>query len=305
MRVLEACGFLINAEKSIGEGARTIEYLGLLINSEELSLSLLPKKINEIVLLCERALKAESVSLRDIAGFLGNFAWTVQAIPFAQAQFRVIQWLYMEHANRLGKDLESKIILSVEARQDLSWWIENLARVNGKAISATTPDLVIYSDASLTGWGAALNGATAMGSWSSEDKVRQINELELLTALWALKSFTARASNIAIQLMLDNRTAVTYVNKSEGTHSENLCAIAAQIARWCEDRLLMVSAVYLLLMFLQTDCHGCVPILAIGCWIQPYSGNYRPYGMHKWVCSRRNGIDSWISLPAGRINRRR
>jgi hypothetical protein len=117
--------------------------------------------------------------------------------------------------------------------------------VNGKAISASIPDLIIYSDASLSGWGAALNGASASGLWTSEDKSRHINELELLAALWALKSFTAGASNIAIQLMLDNRTAVAYVNKSGGTRSRNLCSIAARIAEWCEDRLLTVSAVYL------------------------------------------------------------
>jgi hypothetical protein len=79
VRILEACGFLINTEKSIGEGAKYIEYLGLLINSEKLSLSLLPKKKGEIVLLCEKALNAESISLRDIAKILGNFAWAEQA----------------------------------------------------------------------------------------------------------------------------------------------------------------------------------------------------------------------------------
>ncbi|KAI9559512.1 hypothetical protein GHT06_013506 [Daphnia sinensis] len=63
--------------------------------------------------------------------------------------------------------------------------------------------------------------------WTTEDKDRHINELELSAALWALKSFTARASNIAIQFMLDNRTAVAY------------------IARWCEDCLLTLSAVYI------------------------------------------------------------
>jgi hypothetical protein len=182
--------------------------------------------------------------------------------PFAQAHFRVIQQLYIEHANRLGENLQSKIILSVGARQDLSWWKHNLAMVIGKAISASIPDLIIYSDASLSGWVAALNGASASGPWTSEDKNRHINELELLAALWALKSFTAGASNIAVQLMLDNRRAVAYVNKSGWTSSKNVCSIAARIAIWCEDRLLTVSAVYLpgALIFLQTGCHGCAPM---------------------------------------------
>jgi hypothetical protein len=164
----------------------------------------------------------------------------------------------------------------------------------------------MYFDASLSGWGgAALNGASANGPWTSEDD-RHKNELELLAALWALKSLTAGASNIAIQLMLDNRTAVAYVYKSGGTHSKNFCAIMARIARWCEDHLLTMSAVYL---------PGALNILAdrlsrmrpnVSDWIQLIqlsSVNYRPFWTYKRTCFLRNGIESWISLPAGSTNR--
>jgi hypothetical protein len=157
----------------------------------------------------------------------------------------------------------------------------------------------MYFDASLSGWGgAALNGASANGPWTSEDD-RHKNELELLAALWALKSLTAGASNIAIQLMLDNRTAVAYVYKSGGTHSKNLCTIVARIARWCEDHLLTVSAVYL---------PGALNILAdrlsrmrpnVSDWIQLIqlsSVNYRPFRTYKRTCFLRNGINSWITL---------
>ncbi len=48
VRVLEACGFLVNFDKSIGKGTKIIEYLGLMVNSENLSLSLLSKKVEEV-----------------------------------------------------------------------------------------------------------------------------------------------------------------------------------------------------------------------------------------------------------------
>ena len=245
VRVLEACGFLVNFDKSIGKGTKIIEYLGLMVNSENLSLSLLSKKVEEIKKLCTEALRAHSVALRDIARILGNFAWAIQAIPFAQAHLRAIQHLYIEHANRRNEDLRSQIVLDEASRQDLEWWKDNLEMGSGKSIAVGNPDLTIYSDASLTGWGAALNGALARGPWKEEDRHRHINELELLAALFALQSFTARASNVTIQLMLDNRTAVAYVNKSGGTRSEKLRIIASEIVHWCEDRGITLSAVYL------------------------------------------------------------
>jgi hypothetical protein len=49
--------------------------------------------------------------------------------------------------------LNSAVILDVKSRQDLSWWIANVKECNGRPISATDPDLTIFSDVSLLGWG--------------------------------------------------------------------------------------------------------------------------------------------------------
>ncbi len=43
--ILEKCGFIINLEKFVGTPEQVIEYLGLIIDSKSLSLSLLPEKL--------------------------------------------------------------------------------------------------------------------------------------------------------------------------------------------------------------------------------------------------------------------
>jgi hypothetical protein len=45
--------------------------------------------------------------------------------------------------------------------------------------------------------------------------------------------------------MLENSTAVHYVNKSGGSKSEELCRISSEIVAWCEPRTISVNAVYL------------------------------------------------------------
>jgi hypothetical protein len=47
-----------------------------------------------------------------------------------------------------------------------------------------------------------------------QDIKRHINELELLATLYALKAFTSHVSNLSVRLMLDNFTAVHYINKA-------------------------------------------------------------------------------------------
>ncbi len=61
--ILERCGFIINFEKSIAEAAQAREFLGLMVDSVSLTLSLPQKKLDTIVRLCREAAKAPSISL--------------------------------------------------------------------------------------------------------------------------------------------------------------------------------------------------------------------------------------------------
>jgi hypothetical protein len=244
--ILEKCGFLINLEKSVGTPEQVIEYLGLIIDSKSLSLSLRPEKIVEIIDLCGKALERVSVSLRDIAKILGNLAWAIKAIPFAQSHYRDLQAQYIESCKQLGGSLNSTIILDKKSKQNLTWWIANVRESNGRPMSATDPNLKIFLDASLSGWGAVLNEVSSRGPWTLGDKDRHINKLELLAALNGLKYFTSQVSNLSVRLMLDNFTAVHYIIKSGGTRSPALSAISADIVDWCEKRKLSNEAIQLI-----------------------------------------------------------
>lgn len=112
-------------------------------------------------------------------------------------------------------------------------------------MKAVEPDLVIFSDVSLSGWGAVMNGSTARGPWATEDRSRHKNELELLAAYFGLTSFANNARRISIRLAMDNITAVNYVNKSGGTKSDKLNEISSRISQWAEIRLIHLHAVYI------------------------------------------------------------
>jgi hypothetical protein len=64
-------------------------------------------------------------------------------------------------------DWNSTICLSVEAINDLEEWQAGLAKWNGHVALVHQFDVVLKTDASLSGWGAALKGlsATSAGWW--------------------------------------------------------------------------------------------------------------------------------------------
>ena len=73
----------------------------------------------------------------------------------------------------------------------------------------------IYSDASLSGWGAICNGVTR-GPWTTKQTSMHINSLELLGALFALQSFAKDSHGLSVKMNLDNSTAVSYIKKGGG-----------------------------------------------------------------------------------------
>ena len=79
-------------------------------------------------------------------------------------------------------------------------------------------DLTLYADASLEGWGGTATVSDIGGRWSEYESPAHINVLELLAAKLVLQSLGKDWPSCHIRLMLDNMTAVYYVNNMGGTH---------------------------------------------------------------------------------------
>ena len=89
--------------------------------------------------------------------------------------------------------------LSTEAKDELQWWLGHLSAWNGRALLRPSPDAMIETDASRTGWGAV---------WSQMEKKLHINCFELLAGSFAVQSFTKDRLCVHVRLRMDNVSAV-------------------------------------------------------------------------------------------------
>lgn len=240
--LLQGLGFVINWEKSEIVPTRSLIYLGLQINSSLLEFCLPREKRLKLIDSCRTILADAHPKLRQVASILGSLNWAVATVPFAQAHYRNLQRLYISHVKATRGNLQVPTVLSSEARTELQWWIEHLNSDSGNSFGFKSPDLIIFCDASLSGWGASCDRAQARGPWTTFEANWHINELELKASLLALQSFTINASNQSVLLMLDNSTAVAYINKRGGTRSTRMNSIMIDIVEWCEKRSLSLSA---------------------------------------------------------------
>ena len=95
------------------------------------------------------------------------------------------------------------------------------------------------------GWGATNGMQRTGGPWSTEERKRHINCLELLTATLALKTFAKIATGVSILLRLDNSTAVAYINNLGGTVSKKLIILTTDLWVWCLERNIQIVAQHL------------------------------------------------------------
>ena len=101
----------------------------------------------------------------------------------APAEFETQAFARFGHFN-------ATIAFSVEAKDKLRWWLTHLNVWNGRALVCPSPDVIIETDASCTGWGAICQGVTTGGLWSQMEQKFHINCLELLAGCFAVNSFT-------------------------------------------------------------------------------------------------------------------
>ena len=83
------------------------------------------------------------------------------------------------------------------------------------------------------------------GPWSRQEKSLHINCLELLAATLALKTFLKDQENKRILLLLDNQTAVAYINNLGGTVSTHTTKLARGFWMCCLWREILLTAQHL------------------------------------------------------------
>ena len=122
-------------------------------------------------------------------------------------------------------DFDSPMTLSVEAKQELSWWVSS-ASYSYNVASLTT-------DASLVGWGCMLGEARTGGWWSPDEKSKHINYLKLLAVYLALQSFTPQVTGKHVKVMVDNMTALSLINHMGTGKCKDRHQLVKDIWLWC------------------------------------------------------------------------
>ena len=211
IHLLENLGFVINLTKSQLKPTQTLEFLGFIVDTKNMTLVLPQGKVTAINDLCSQMLSQTELTVRDIARLIGKLTASIQAIFPAPLHYRQLQSL-KNTALQSGGNYNTKVSLNPACQEELQWWIAHLNAWNGRAILTPPPDLVIETDASQQGWGAICKEVRTGGLWSQNERLLHVNCLELLAGAFAVKCFTKNQIYLHVRLRMDNTTAIAYLS---------------------------------------------------------------------------------------------
>ena len=243
-KLLTEAGFIINCEKSQFLPVTEIKFLGFILNSNDMTVTLPIDKKQKIVDLCNKYLLDSSSKIRDIASLIGLLISSLPGVQYGALFCRYLELCKISALKHSRGNFDKNMTLDDNAKLELKWWIANVMS-SYKTIRVPPHSHCITTDASLSGWGCVYMNETTGGRWSKDESDIHINVLELKAVLLSLQTFLSHVTSSHIKIKSDNSTAVSYINNLGGVKSITCHKIAREIWIWAISRNNHISAEHL------------------------------------------------------------
>ena len=247
---LERLGFVIHPDKSVLDPTQVITFLGFIIDTVNMTVSLTLVKKEKIKKMALGLIHGNNITIRMISSFIGNVTASFEAVPYGRLHYRYLEHCKTKALEANKYNFEAKCQLTEEAFSEINWWVDNI--MDSFAYIRATPevDQTIHTDASKHlggGWGAS-DGIhdDINGRWSLQEQGLDINCLELKAIKLALQSYAPLYENCKhIRIMSDNTSAIAYVNKQGGTKCMAQNKLATEIWEYCRQNDIYISAAHI------------------------------------------------------------
>ena len=175
-------GLQIKPQQRVWTPIQTIEYLGFLINSVNMTISL-PENKFQVKKKCWHLFNKKCVTARELPHLIGLFSSTIPAVNVAPLHYRALQRLCHSVLSISAGNYDHQTVIMEEAKEDLIWWMDKLLHFNAHSVVPPSADMTITIK---SGWGAT-DQSTKMGKvWTMEEKTAHISFLEMKAVQLAL-----------------------------------------------------------------------------------------------------------------------
>ena len=154
-RLFVKLGFVINLKKSVLFPCQILEYLGYILNTIQLTVTLPLDKIERFRDYANFILSRNHCKIREVARLLGLMTSYTTAIRFGRLFTHHLDIQKIDALKEADGNYDGKMTLDVTSRDDINWWITHLDS-EFAYIKTPKPSVTLCTDASHDGWGVTL-----------------------------------------------------------------------------------------------------------------------------------------------------
>ena len=221
---------MIHPVKSVFVPTQRITYLGFIIDSTSMRVTLSLSRSQKVNCLCSKLFKARDLSIRNVATMIDSILSYFPAVKFGPLHNRTLERVKINGIKCFNGDFDCPIALTKDAYDDLEWWIGNIDN-SFNDICIPNHDIVLTTDASLLGWGAVYNNFKSRGVWNFQGRLFHNNFLELEAILLGLISLV-KAQHNHIKIVTDSMNAVHSIGNMGSCRSALCNAVVKDIGFW-------------------------------------------------------------------------
>jgi len=252
LQLIDELGWIVNLDKSDLIPTQVFEFLSYRFDLARGLVFPTEQRFQKLILQLSPLLANASTTPRSVMRVLGLMEATSRQVPLGRLHMRPVQQALAQLWDWKAP-LDSSITISPAVQEHIRWWTIRGNVMGGVPLHPPQPLMVVYTDASMEGWGAHCSYHIAQGSWSAQERNLHINVLELKAVFNALKAFVAYLTNKPVHVATDNTTVVAYINKQGGTRSWELCALLWRLLVWCRQKNIVLTARHI---------PGCLNVIA-------------------------------------------
>ncbi|KAI2653889.1 ORF V: Enzymatic polyprotein [Labeo rohita] len=246
LRHLSHLGLQVNREKSKLSPVQRISFLGVELDSVSMTARLTNERAQSVLKCLESFRHKTAVPLKTFQRLLGHMAAAAAVTPLGLLHMRPLQrWLHDRVPRWAWHRGTLRIGISPQCRRLFSPWSDPAFLQAGVPLGQVSRHLVVYTDASSTGWGAVCNGQAASGSWTGPRLQWHINCLELLAVLLALRRFRPTLRHKHVLVRTDSTATVAYINRQGGLRSRRMSQLACHLLLWSQTWLKSLRAIHI------------------------------------------------------------
>ena len=219
LSLINSLGLIINNEKSDLVPDQVFTFIGMEFQTHT-NIVRVPQSRQTMILETVRMFSQKtSVSARDFLSLLGQLNAAADLVMLGRLHLRPLQVSLRNQWRPQNLPYSHQIRMTSEILYHLKWWLQEDRYHQGIPLKIDPPSHTIFTDASLSGWGAHVEpeGLLFHGLWTEDQSRLHINVLEMKAIFLSLSQAVHKVKNTTVLVSTDNTTVVAYIRHQGGS----------------------------------------------------------------------------------------